>query len=77
MCVIYSETFAGVKIFFCLLMVAAGEDSDFFVGYLIDDPVFLIYAARPTAFEFVFERFGFADAGERLAPDFFYQADDA
>ncbi len=58
-------------------MKTTRENSDFVVCYLIYDAVFLIYAARPTAFEFVFKRFGFADADKRFALDFFYQAGDA
>ncbi len=58
-------------------MIAASENSDFVVGYLVNEPMFFINAARPAAIEFVFQRFGFADAGERFALDFFNQADNA
>ncbi len=58
-------------------MITTSENSDFVVGYLIDESMFFINAARPAAIEFVFERFGFADAGERFALNFFNQADNA
>jgi hypothetical protein len=58
-------------------MVTTSENSYFIVCNLVNDSVFFINAPRPAAAEFVFERFGFADAGEWFALDFFNQADDA
>ena len=58
-------------------MATTRKNSDFVAGYLIDDAVFFVNAARPAAGEFVFERFGFADAGEWFALDLFAETDDA
>jgi hypothetical protein len=51
-------------------VIAAGENDDGGVGDFIHEPVFIVEAAGPTTREFVLERFGFADAAERVAQGF-------
>jgi hypothetical protein len=51
-------------------MIAAGEDNEGLVGDLVHETVFISDAARPAAFEFMLERFGFADSAEGVAHGF-------
>jgi len=53
-------------------MITTGEDSDFFFYYLINEAMFLIDAARPASFEFVFERLWLARASEGFSLNLFY-----
>lgn len=46
-------------------MIFTGNDDDLLISDFIDETVFICQAARPVAFEFVFERFGMAYALER------------
>lgn len=58
-----------------LVMVAASENPDFITRDLIDEPVLLIYPARPAACEVALERLRLPDAFEGIALHIFYQID--
>jgi hypothetical protein len=55
-------------------MVPAGEDPDLFLCDLVNEPVFLIYSARPATLHFMLQWFGLANSSERITMDFLYQA---
>jgi hypothetical protein len=43
----------------------AGENPDLVFLYLIDEPIFLINASRPTTGQFVLQRLRLAETGKR------------
>ena len=57
-------------------METAGGDHDGFVSDSIDEPMLVIEASAPPAFEFMTQRLGLADAGERIASSFVDEADE-
>ena len=59
------------------VVVAAGEDDERLVSDFIHEAVFVVDAAGPAAFQFVFERLRFADAAKRVAHRFDDQAGQA
>jgi hypothetical protein len=48
------------------IMIPASKNPDLVFGDLIDKAVFSIYSTRPATFEFVLERFWFANSFERI-----------
>ena len=58
-------------------MVFARNDDELFVGGFLNEAMFVRDAARPVAFKFVLERFGFADAVEGRLRGFDNQASNA
>jgi hypothetical protein len=60
-------------------MVTAGEDADSaaFINYLVNEPVFLVYAARPATGELMLERLGLSRSFEWSALDFANESKDA
>ena len=51
-------------------MITAREDSKLVGLYLIDQAMFPVNPSGPTPFQFMFQRFGFADASERFSLNF-------
>jgi len=47
-------------------MIPASKNPDLVFGDLIDKAVLSIYSTRPATFEFVLERFWFANSFERI-----------
>jgi len=58
-------------------MVAAGEDADVGVGDLVDETMLVVDAFGSAAGEFVLERFGLADAAERIGGGFLDEAENS
>jgi hypothetical protein len=55
----------------------AGENSDLVFLHLINEPVFLIDASRPTAGQLAFQGLGLAQTGKRLTLNFTHQFHDS
>lgn len=58
-------------------MLAAGKNADLVGEYLIDEPVFLVNAARPASRKFVSQRLWLAKPRKRLSLHLPHKADDA
>ena len=56
-------------------MIAAGQNPDFICCDLIDEPMLLVYSARPAARQVALQRFGFPYALEGITLHIFDQAD--
>jgi len=54
-------------------MISASENPDLIFGNLINEPMFLIYSARPATFEFMFEGLWFANPLDWIVHYFLYQ----
>jgi hypothetical protein len=55
----------------------AGENPDLVFLYLIDEPMFLINASRPTTGQFVLQRLRLAETGKRVTLNFTDQPHDS
>jgi len=58
-------------------MVAAREDADLILEYLVHEAMLVVDAARPAACQFVLERLGLADAGKGVTLHGLNEPDDA
>jgi hypothetical protein len=58
-------------------MITAREYSNLVLLDLVDEPMLLIDAARPTALRFVPQRLGFSYAGKRISLNLANQSDDS
>jgi hypothetical protein len=59
------------------IMEPAGGNPDLVFLYLIDEPMFLINASRPTTGQFVLQRLGLAQTGKRVTLNFTNQPHDS
>lgn len=59
-----------------LIMISAGENSDFLARHLIDQSVFIVDALGPATGQLMFEWLGLADAAEGIGLRFLNEPED-